>query len=41
MAENIANKTEVTSLKHVLFKFVMSFETFTKVDQLTKIASFG
>ena len=33
----IANKTEVTSVKLVLFKSVMSFETLTKVDRLTEI----
>ena len=33
------NKTEVTSVKLVLFKYVMSFETLTKVDQLTEIFS--
>ena len=31
------NKTEVTSVKLVLFKSVMSFETLTKVDRLTEI----
>ena len=31
------NKTEVTSVKLVLFMYVMSFETLTKVDQLTEI----
>ena len=31
------NKTEVTSVKLVLFKSVMSFETLTKVDQLAEI----
>ena len=31
------NKTEVTSVKLVLFKYVMSFETLTKVDRLTEI----
>ena len=36
-----ANKTEVTTVKLVLFKYVMSFETLTKVDQLTKILRFG
>ena len=35
------NKTEVTSVKLVLFKYVMSFETLTKVDQLTEIVRFG
>ena len=35
------NKTEVTSVKLVLFKYVMSFETLTKVDQLTDIVRFG
>ena len=35
------NKTEVTSVKLVLFKSVMSFETLTKVDQLTEIVRFG
>ena len=35
------NKTEVTSVKLVLFKYVMSFETLTKVDQLTDILRFG
>ena len=34
------NKTEVTSVKLVLFKYVMSFETLTKVDQLTEIFRF-
>ena len=34
------NKTEVTSVKLVLFKYVMSFETLTKVDQLTEILRF-
>ena len=37
---NKINKTEVTSVKLVLFKYVMSFETLTKVDQLTEILSF-
>ena len=36
-----AYKTEVTSVKLVLFKCVMSFETLTKVDQLTEILGFG
>ena len=31
------NKTEVTSVKLILFKYVMSFETLRKVDQLTEI----
>ena len=31
------NKTEVTSVKLVLFKSVMSFETLTKVDRLAEI----
>ena len=35
------DKTEVTSVKLVLFKYVMSFETLTKVDQLTEIVRFG
>ena len=35
------HKTEVTSVKLVLFKYVMSFETLTKVDQLTEIVRFG
>ena len=35
------NKTEVTSVKLVLFKYVMLFETMTKVDQLTEILRFG
>ena len=35
------NKTEVTSVKLVLFKYVMLFETLTKVDQLTEILRFG
>ena len=35
------NKTEVTSVKLVLFKYVMLFETLTKVDQLTDILRFG
>ena len=35
------NKTEVTSVKLVLFKFAMSFETLTKVDQLREIIRFG
>ena len=39
--EDIENKTEVTSVKLVLFKYVMSFETLTKVDQLTEIVRFG
>ena len=34
-------KTEVTSVKLVLFKYVMSFETLTKVDWLTEIVRFG
>ena len=38
---NYKNKTEVTSVKLVLFKYVMSFETLTKVDQLTEILRFG
>ena len=37
----LKNKTEVTSVKLVLFKYVMSFETLTKVDQLTEIVRFG
>ena len=32
--EQTEHKTEVTSVKLVLFKHVMSFETLTKVDQL-------
>ena len=35
--ENLVNKTEVTSVKLVLFKSVMSFETLTKVDRLAEI----
>ena len=35
------NKTEVTSVKLVLCKYVMSFDTLTKVDQLTEILRFG
>ena len=35
------NKTDVISVKLVLFKYVMSFETLTKVDQLTDILRFG
>ena len=35
------NKTEVTSVMLVLFKYVMFFETLTKVDQLTEIVRFG
>ena len=35
--EDMENKTEVTSVKLVLFKFVMSFETLTKVDRLAEI----
>ena len=35
------NKNEVTSVKLVLFKYVMSFETLTKVDQLTEVVKFG
>ena len=31
------HKTEVTSVKLVLFKSVMLFETLTKVDQLAEI----
>ena len=31
---SLNNKTEVTSIKLVLFKYVMSFETLSKVDQL-------
>ena len=31
------NKTEVTSVKLVLFKYVMSFETIKKVDQLYQL----
>ena len=31
------NKTEVTSVKLVLFKSVISFETLTNVDQLAEI----
>ena len=34
------NKTEVTSDKLVFFKYLMSFETLTKVDQLTEILRF-
>ena len=37
----VFNKTEVTSVKLVLFKCVMSFDTLTKVDQLTEILRFG
>ena len=37
----VRNKTEVNSVKLVLFKYVMSFETLTKVDQLTEILRFG
>ena len=36
-----SNKTKVTSVKLVLFKYVMLFETLTKVDQLTDIVRFG
>ena len=35
------SKTEVTSVKLVLFKYVMSFETLTQVDQLTEILRSG
>ena len=35
------NETEVTSVKLVLFKYVMSFETLTKMDGLTEILRFG
>ena len=35
------NKTEVTSVKLVLFKYVMSFETLTKVDRLIEFVRFG
>ena len=35
------NNKKVTSVKLVLFKYVMSFETLTKVDQLTEIVGFG
>ena len=35
------NKTKVTSVKLVLFKYVMSFEPLTKVDRLTEIIRFG
>ena len=31
------NKNEVTSVKLVLFKYVMSFETIKKVDQLYQL----
>ena len=37
----VRNKTEVNSVKLVLFKYVMSFDTLTKVDQLTEIVWFG
>ena len=37
----VRNKTEVNSVKLVLFKYVMSFDTLTKVDQLTEILRFG
>ena len=33
------NKSEVTSVKLALFKYVISFETLTKVDQLIEIAN--
>ena len=33
----VRNKTEVNSVKLVLFKYVMSFETLTKVDRLAEI----
>ena len=36
MTKQDNNKTEVTSVKLVLFKYVMSFEILTKVDQLTE-----
>ena len=35
------NQTEVISVKLVLFKYVVSFETLTKVDQLAEIVRFG
>ena len=31
------NQTEVTSVKFVFFKYVMSYETLKKVDQLTEM----
>ena len=37
----IQNKTEVTSVKLILFKYVMSLETLKKVDRLTEIVSLG
>ena len=37
LVNNKKNKTEVTSVKLVLFKSVMSFETLTKVDRLAEI----
>ena len=36
-----SNKTEVTSVKLVLLKFVMLFDSLTKVDQLSEIVRFG
>ena len=36
----VHNLTEVTSVKLVFCKYVMSFETLTKVDQLTEIVRF-
>ena len=35
------NQTEVTSVKFVFFKYVMSFETLTKVDWLKEIVRIG
>ena len=35
------NQTEVTSVKLVFFKYMMSFETWTKVDQLKEIIRIG
>ena len=35
------NKTEVTSVKLVVFKYVKSFETLSKVDHQTEIVRFG
>ena len=35
------NQTEVTSVKLIFFKYVMSFETLTKVDQLKEIVQFS
>ena len=39
--DSIIGRYKVTSVKLILFKYVMAFETLTKVEQLTEILRFG